>query len=191
LTLGIVYIFTNIVLWIWGPFSKMGSPPSFLKQTISVSGFIFPKYRLAIIVIGLVIFFLFWWLQDRTRVGSIIRAGMDDKQMTIGLGINYGLVSTSVFIIGTIMGGIAGFFGAPIVGLFPEMSMQILLIAMIVVVIGGIGKVQGALIGSLIIAYIDTFGKAFFPDFAMFTVYLIFIIMLLLKPNGILGRKTI
>ena len=116
---------------------------------------------------------------------------MDDKQMTIGLGINYGLVSTSVFILGSVMGGLAGFFGAPIVGLFPEMSMQILLLAMIVVVVGGIGKVQGAFVGSLVIAYIDTFGKSFFPDFAMFTVYLIFILMLIVKPTGILGRKTL
>ena len=169
----------------------MGSPPGFLKGSISVSGFMFPKYRLAIIVIGLIIFTILWWIQDKTRIGSIVRAGMDDKQMTIGLGVNYGLVSTCVFILGTVMGGIAGFFGAPIAGLFPEMSMQILLLAMIVVVIGGIGKVQGALVGSLVIAYISTFGNSYFPDFAMFTVYLIFIIMLLVKPMGILGRKTI
>jgi branched-chain amino acid transport system permease protein len=89
------------------------------------------------------------------------------------------------------MGGLAGFLGAPIIGIYPEISMSILLLAMIVVIVGGLGNIQGALIGSLIIGLIDTFGKAFFSDFAMFTVYLIFIIMLLAKPTGLLGRKKV
>ena len=89
------------------------------------------------------------------------------------------------------MGGLAGFLGTPLVGAFPEMSMDILLLAMIVAVIGGLGNIQGALLGSLIVGIIDTFGKAYFPNFATFTVYFIFIIMLLAKPTGLLGRNKI
>ncbi len=87
------------------------------------------------------------------------------------------------------MGGLAGFLGAPILGADPDMSMSILLLAMIVVVIGGLGSVHGALFGSLIIGVIDTFGNAYFPDFAMFTAYLIFIVVLIVRPTGLLGRK--
>ena len=109
LTLGLVYIFANAVLWIWGPWAKMGSPPAILSGPISIWGFTFPVYRLGLILIGLVIFAGLWWLQDKTRTGARVRAGMEDKEMTIGLGINYGFISTAVFILGAMMGGLAGF----------------------------------------------------------------------------------
>jgi branched-chain amino acid transport system permease protein len=191
LTLGLVYIFANAVLWIWGPYAKMGNPPAILSGSINIWGFTFPVYRLGIIFIGVVLFVILWWSLDKTRIGAKVRAGMEDKEMTIGLGINYGLISTAVFSMGAAMGGLAGFLGAPIVGAYPEMSMPILLLAMIVVVIGGLGTVKGALLGSLIIGLIDTFGKTYFPDFAMFTIYIIFIIALLIRPTGILGRKLV
>lgn len=191
LTLGLVYIFGNVVMWVWGPWSKMGTVPAILSGAISIGNFNFPFYRFGIIVIGLVIFLGLWWLLDRTRIGARVRAGMDDKEMTVGLGVDYALISTGIFILGAVMVGLAGFLSAPIIGAFPEMSMEILLVAMIVVVVGGLGNVQGALLGSLIIGIIDTFGRAYFPDFAMFTAYLIFIIMLLVKPTGLLGRKKI
>ena len=191
LTLGLVYIFGNVVMWIWGPWSKMGTGPAILSGAIGIGNYNFPFYRFGIIVIGLVIFVGLWWLHDKTRIGARIRAGMEDKEMTIGLGVNYGVISTAVFILGAMMGGLAGFLGAPIIGAFPEMSMEILLLAMIVVVVGGLGNVQGALLGSLIIGIIDTFGRAYFPDFSMFTAYLIFIIVLLAKPTGLLGRIKI
>jgi len=191
LTLGFVYIFTNVVLWIWGPWSKLGSSPAILSGSVNIGSYGFPVYRFGIIFVGLVFFFVLWWLQYKTRVGAKIRAGMDNKEMTLGLGINYGLISTAIFILGAMMGGLAGFLGAPVIGAFPEMSMPILLLAMIVVVVGGLGSVQGALLGSLIIGIIDTFGKAYFPDSAMFIIYLIFIIVLLVKPTGLLGRKMI
>lgn len=191
LTLGLVYIFANVVMWIWGPWSKIGKSPAILTGAVSIGDFNFPIYRFAIIAIGLVTFVGLWLLQDKTKIGARIRAGMDNKEMTSGLGVNYGLISTAIFILGAIMGGLAGFLGTPLVGAFPEMSMDILLLAMIVAVIGGLGSIQGALLGSLIIGIIDTFGKAYFPDFATFTVYFIFIIMLLAKPTGLIGRKRV
>ena len=191
LTLGLVYICANVVMWIWGPWSRIGKSPAILTDSVTIGDFNFSVYRFAIIAIGLVIFGGLWWLQDKTKIGARIRAGMDNKEMTTGLGVNYGMISTAIFILGAIMGGLAGFLGAPIIGAFPEMSMDILLLAMIVSVVGGLGSIQGALLGSLIIGIIDTFGKAYFPDFATFTVYFIFIIMLLAKPTGLIGRKQI
>jgi branched-chain amino acid transport system permease protein len=189
LTLGIVYVAANSALWVWGPIPQAIKAPAFLSGSITIGDYLFPLYRLWLIVIGLAIFFILWWLQDKTRIGAVIRAGMDDKEMTIGLGINYAAVSSGIFVVGAIMGGLAGYLGGPIVGVYPDISVSILLLAMIVVVIGGLGNAQGALLGSLIIGIVDTFGKFLFPDFSLFTVYLIFIIMLLVRPRGLLGKQ--
>jgi branched-chain amino acid transport system permease protein len=191
LTLGFVYIFGNLALWIWGPFPIMGHSPSFLSGTIPIADYNFPIYRFGLIFIGLTLFFGLWFLQDRTRLGARVRAGMDNKNMTQGLGINYGLIASGIFILGAAMGGLAGYLGAPILGAESTMSMPTELLAMVVVVVGGLGSVQGALIGSLIIGIMNTFGNTYFPDFSMFLVYFIFIVILLVRPTGLMGRKRI
>jgi branched-chain amino acid transport system permease protein len=191
LTLGLVYIFSNAVVWIWGPWSKIGDSPGILSGSVNIGTFAFSIYRFGLIFIGLIMFFGLRWLQGKTRIGAIIRAGMDNREMTTALGIDYGLVSTGIFIVGAAIGGLSGFLGTPIIGAFPEMSMDILLLAMIVVVVGGLGNVQGAFFGSIIIGVIDTFGKAYFPDLATFAIYFIFILMLLVRPTGLLGRRKI
>ena len=191
LTLGLVYIFSNVVTWVWGPWSLMGEVPAVLAGSVPIGSRNFPIYRFGLIAIGLVLFGGLWWLQNKTRIGARIRAGMDNKTMTMAMGVNYMLLSLAIFILGAAMGGLAGFLGSPIVGADPGMSMGILLMAMIVVVIGGLGNIQGALLGAVIIGIFDTFGKAYFSDFAMFLVYLIFIVVLLVRPNGLLGRKRI
>lgn len=188
LTLGFVYIFTNAALWVWGPIAKMGTPPSVLSGTTVVGDFHFPIYRLAVIIFGLLLAIGLWWCQDKTRVGAIMRAGMEDKEMIIGLGMNYRLISTAVFVLGAFLGGFAGFVGAPIFGVHFAMSFDILLLAMIVIVIGGVGTIQGTLLGAILVGLIDTVGKSFFPDFALFSLWAAFIVVLLVKPSGLLGR---
>jgi branched-chain amino acid transport system permease protein len=157
---------------------------------MDIAGMPFAKDRLVIIAIGIIIAVALWWLQDRTRVGAIVRAGMDDKETTTGLGINLNLVFTAVFILAAFIAGAAGVIGAQLLGAYSWLGTDILLYALIVVVVGGLGSVQGALLGGLIIGLIDTFGKALFPQFAMFTIYLAMIVILLAKPSGLLGRKT-
>jgi branched-chain amino acid transport system permease protein len=189
LTIGLSYAFANIVLWVWGPFAKIGQTPSGLNGSISVGDLSFPVYRIFIVGIGVIVLAVLWWLQDKTRIGAIIRAGMDNKDMTISLGINYTIVSTMVFTFGAMLGGIAGILGSPIIGAYSTMGDNLLLLAFIVVVVGGTGYVQGTMLGALIIGLMSTFGNAYFSSISLFTVYLIFIIMLLIRPNGILGRK--
>lgn len=188
LTLGLVYIFSNVILWLWGPMTQLGKAPSILQGVVNIGDSSYPLYRLGIILIGLAIFAGLWFFQEKTRTGSIIRAGMDDKQMIIGLGINYGLFSSFIFFLGAFLGGLAGFLGTPIIGIAPWLSFDILLFALIVIVVGGVGYVQGALAGAMLIGIFDSFGKAYFPDFASFTVYLAMIIILLSRPTGLLGR---
>ena len=119
LTIGFSYAIANIILWVWGPFAKMGMTPSAFTGVVRVGTLAFPIYRLVIIVIGLLVLALLWWMQDKTRVGAIIRAGMDNKEMTRSLGINYGVVSTLVFLFGAALAGFAGVLGTPILGAYP------------------------------------------------------------------------
>ena len=182
LTAGFIFILTNLVQWIFGPI-----PRDPIYTTLSVWPFpildlTYPIFRITIIVIGIIIYIVFWWLEDYTRMGAIVRAGMDDKEMTMGLGINLGLVTAVVFFFGTSITGIAGVIGIQLLGADLELSLSILKFALVVVVVGGVGSVHGALLGSMLIAFIDTFGKALFPEFAMFTIFLAMIIILLLDP---------
>jgi branched-chain amino acid transport system permease protein len=191
LTLGFVYIFSALAYQVWGSYPLLGQVPPTLKFSIPMGELAFPFYRLVLIGIGLAVFIASWWLQERTRAGAIVRAGMDDREMTMGLGINYALVSSGVFFIGAALAGFAGFLGSPITGASWDMGFPILILALIVVVIGGVGRVQGTFLGALLIGLIDSLGKTFFPAFAAFTVYVFFILVLLFRPTGLLGKVEI
>ena len=190
LTFGFVYILANLSLWVWGPLSRAPfTAPSF-TGSLAVGDISFPTARFVIIATGLVLAVGLWWLQNRTRTGAILRAGMDDREMTMGLGINLERVAIAVFFLGSFIAGAAGVIGAQLLGANLQLDINILLLALVVVVLGGMGSVEGALLGSMIIGLIDTFGKALFPDFAMFSIYLAMIVVLMAKPTGLLGRRV-
>ena len=188
LTIGFIYILTNLAQWAWGPMPLSGVIPSVLSGSIPVGGVTLPVFRLTIIVFGLIAAAGLWLFQERTRVGAIIRAGMDNKEMTAGLGINLTVVFTGVFALGAFVAGFCGLIGAPLLGINLAIGWDALLLAMIVVIVGGTGSIQGALAGGLVIGLVDAYGKAFFPEFAYFTMYLVLIIILLFRPSGLLGR---
>ncbi len=190
LTIGVSYMIANMVLWVWGPRAQIAQTPEILTGTLAVGSLSFPIYRIFICGMGLVVLALLWWIQDRTRWGAIIRAGMDNKEMTVSLGINYGLVSTLVFILGIALAGVAGILGAPILGVYPSMGDNLLLLTLIVVVVGGTGYIQGTMLGALVIGLLDTFGKAYVPEAALFFAYIVFLVILLVRPSGLIGRKV-
>jgi branched-chain amino acid transport system permease protein len=189
LTFGFVYILSNIVIWVWGGHRRLQFTAPYLFGSVDIGGVSFAKDRLAIIGVGVIIAILLWYLQNRTRIGAIIRAGMDNKEITMGLGINLELVSAFVFFLGAFIAGFAGVIGAQLLGAYSWLGTDILLYALIVVVVGGLGSVEGALLAGLVIGLVDTFGKALFPQLAMFTIYFAMIVILLVKPSGLLGRK--
>lgn len=166
----------------------MGSEPSVLAGSVDMGGLLFPVYRLAIIGIGIVVFLGLLWFQEKTRGGAIIRAGMDDKQMVTGLGINYGLVSSLVFILGAAIAGLAGFLGAPVIGASADQVTSMLLMALIIIIVGGVGYVQGTLIGALVIGLADSLGKGYFPFLASIIPYVVMVFVLLARPYGLFGR---
>ena len=189
LTFGFVYIFMDLSKWVWGGDPLSLAKPALLNGSITILGDSFPIYRLAIIIIGSLIAILLWLFQEKTLIGAIVRAGVDDRQMVTGLGINITLISTGVFALGAFMAGFGGVVGGPILGAYQGMDLEVLILALVVVVVGGLGSLQGALLGSLLIGMLDNFGKALFPDLAMVTIFLAMAVILLLKPSGLLGKK--
>ncbi len=188
LTIGFIYILTNLTQWIWGPIPQSGIVPSILSGSIPLGKIYIPIFRLAIIAFGIVAALSLWFFQEKTRVGALIRAGMDNKEMTMGLGINLKVVFSGVFALGAFIAGFCGLIGAPLLGINLGVGWEALLLAMIVVIVGGTGSVQGALVGGLIIGLVDAYGKAFFPEFAYFSMYIVLIIILLFRPSGLMGR---
>lgn len=189
LTFGFVYILSNLCLWIWGGWPRMPFTAKFLSGSFEILGRTYPKARLALIVVGLILAFVLWWLQDRTRIGAMVRAGMDNKEMAMGLGINLERLFAIVFFVASFIAGLAGVIGAQLLGVYNALGLEILLLALIVIIVGGVGSIQGALLGGLIIGIVDAFGRALFPRLAMFTMYFTMIVILLLRPRGLLGRK--
>lgn len=188
LTIGFIYILTNLVHWVWGPVPMSGVIPSILSGSIPVGRINLPVFRLAIIAFGIVAAIVLWLFQEKTRVGAIIRAGMDNKEMTMGLGINLKVIFSGVFALGAFVAGFCGLIGAPLLGINLGIGWDALLFAMIVVIVGGTGSVQGALTGGIVIGLVDAYGKAFFPELAYFTIYLVLITILLFRPSGLMGR---
>ena len=188
LTIGFVYVLMNIVQWIWGPLPQSGIVPDVLGGSIPIANMKIPVFRLATIIIGLAAAVLLWLFQEKTRIGAIIRAGMDNQEMTRGLGIRLPVIFTGVFAFGAFIAGCCGLFGAQSLGISLDLGWDVLLLSMMVVVIGGTGSIQGALVGGLIIGLTETLGKMFFPDLAYFTMYALLIIVLIFRPTGLVGR---
>jgi len=190
LTYGFVYILTNICIWIWGGRYRLQFTAPYIFGSVDLGDFSFPLTRIVITGLGFIIAASLWYLQNKTRIGAIVRAGMDDKEMIQGLGINLNVVVMLVFFIASFIAGFAGVIGAQLLSTYPGIGLDVLLQALVVIIVGGVGSIQGALLGGLLIGLIDTFGKALFPGLAMFTIYLAMIVVLLFKPSGLLGRKV-
>jgi len=187
LTFGVVYILTDVTRMIWGGDPYGISPPPFLAGSIEIMGRLFPIYRLALIPIGLTVALGLWLFQAKTRLGAIVRAGVDDREMAGVIGINIKLLSTLVFGGGVLLAGFGGVMASPIIAVVPGLDWEILNLALVVVVVGGMGSLRGALVGSLLIGLADSLGKFLFPEIAIVLTFLILAIVLLIKPSGIFG----
>jgi branched-chain amino acid transport system permease protein len=164
-------------------------PPIFSGST-SIFGQTFPIYRLVVIIVGITIAVLLWLIQDKTRWGAIIRAGLSDKEMIGALGVNIKIVFTIVFVIGGILAGFGGVVAAPILGIYPSMEFQTLILALVVLVIGGLGSIAGTLVASVLVGVLETFSRFLFPELSMFLIFGLMAIILVFKPNGLLGKKV-
>jgi branched-chain amino acid transport system permease protein len=188
LTFGFVLIIADLCLWIWGGNPQALPKPTALRGSIWVGTLVFPTYRIFVIVVGVAVAVGLWIFQEKTKFGAIVRAGVDDEEMLRGKGINIQMVFTGVFALGALLAGLGGIIGGPFVGVFPGVDISMLMLALVVVIIGGVGSLRGAFIGSLFVGLIDNFGKALFPELSLFTLFAPMAIVLAIRPTGIFGR---
>lgn len=184
-----VYILADVCKSVWGGNPIGISAPKILAGSITIGGLLFPLYRLLIVLIGSFIAVALWFFQEKTILGAVIRAGVDDKEMVSGFGINIKMLNTVVFAFGSLLAGLAGFIGSPILFVYPRVSWDILILSMMVVVIGGMGSLGGALIGSVIIGLTDSLAKFFIPSAATALTFSVMVVFLIFRPFGIFGAS--
>ncbi len=187
LTFGFTFIIADAVKWVWGSEIRDLAVPALLSGVFEIGALVVPKYRLVVIAFGGLIALLLWLFLERSRVGAMVRAGVDDAFTAAGIGINVPMLFAAIFALGVGLAAIGGTVAAPILGLYIGLDIEILIPAFIVVVIGGMGSLRGAFVASVLVGMVDTFGKAYFPDLALFIVYLLMVIVLLTRPNGLFG----
>jgi branched-chain amino acid transport system permease protein len=190
LTIGVLFILENLDLWIFGTHPRSPFVPKIISFAIPFFGNDVPIYRFIIIGIGIAMYaglLLFY----KTRLGIIIRAGMDDGQMVKGMGLNLAKVQIGVFAAASALAGVAAMLAAPLIGLDKSMDWNILTFALIITVVGGAGSLAGAFLLAWIIGLVTAFGKILFPEISLFILYFIMVITLVIKPTGLLGKKDV
>jgi branched-chain amino acid transport system permease protein len=190
LTLGMSFVIADIVSAIWGNDFRSVRPPEFLRGSVHVFGDSYPTYRLAVIVIGLALAGLVYVLFERTRLGAIVKAAVQDRTMVSALGINVTLVLTLVTAFGAALATFGGVIGAPILNVRPGLDSEVLILALIVVVVGGLGSIRGAFVGALLIGQVRALGVALVPELASFLLFGAMALVLLFRPEGLFGEAT-
>ncbi len=206
-TFGLILFFNELTALIWGRGSLYTSLPSWLQGHVTLfTGSRYPLYRLVILGVGLAVAVVLWYVVTRTRLGMLIRAGASNRTMVAALGVNIRLLYTVVFGFGAALAGLAGLMAGPIYAVQPGMGEIVLIQAFVVIVIGGIGSIRGALVGAVIVGLVDTMGRAFLkpllatlisptaaeaagPALASMLIYLLMAVVLALKPAGLFQSR--
>src|SRR5881397_3346357 len=188
LTLGLAFIIADVCLMVWTGDPWQPSAPSELRGAVQAFGMFFPRYRLAILAVAVVIAIALWIMVDWTRLGAMIRAGVDDPAIARVVGIKVSQLFTLVFCLGAALAAFAGVMGAPYLSVYPGLDFEMLPLALIVVILGGTGSLLGALVGSFLIGFLYNFGQAMFPDLAYVILFLPMLLVLVLRPQGLFGR---
>jgi branched-chain amino acid transport system permease protein len=188
MTMGFALLFRDLAFVIWGgdPFA-LPYPP-LLRGSVEVGEIVFPTYRLFVILVAAIVGLGLWLLNEKTLIGARLRAAVDDPEMAAGTGTNVALQSGLVFAAGAGLAAFGGVMGGPILGGYPGMDFDLLPLAFVVVIIGGMGSLKGAFIGSVVVGLIDNFGKALVPELSYFTLFAPMVIVLAFKPTGLYGR---
>jgi branched-chain amino acid transport system permease protein len=188
MTVGFALMFQDIALLVWGGDPYSIPVPAALQGVVLVGALRFPAYRLFIIGVAILVGAALWLVLDKTRVGAMIRAAVDDREMAQGVGIRVPAVSMGVFALGAALAALGGVIGGGFLGVYPGADFEVLPYAFVVVIVGGLGSLPGAMVGSLLVGLLDNFGKALFPELSYFTLFAPMALILALKPTGLFGR---
>ena len=191
LTVGLSLIFADLALARWGGDPILLDRPSQFANTVELGGVTYPEFRLLVLALGVLLAAAMWILQSRTRIGAIIRAGVDDREMVSALGINVNAVFTGVFVFGAFLAGMTGVIGGVFLSLYPGADGEILNFALVVVILGGLGDLRGAIVGSLLVGLIDSFGRSLTPSLSYFLLFAPMALILIFRPRGLFGRATV
>ena len=189
-TLGVAFIIADFCLMVWGGDPIPVPTPPALQDPLTVAGFMFPAYRLVLVGIAIAAAVALYLLMERTRLGAMIRAGVDDMDMARAVGIPVSRLFTTVFCLGAGLAGAGGILGGPMLSAYPGLDADMLPLALIVVILGGVGSLFGAFVGSFIIGFVYTFGIALAPDLAYVILFLPMIFVIAFRPRGLFGRAT-
>ena len=188
ITMGFALIFQDVSLLIWGGDPFTISVPKALSGSLVMGHLYFPKYRVFIVVMAVLIGLALWLFQSKTRTGSMIRAAVDHEEMARGMGINVPVVYVGVYALGAFLAAVAGVVGGGFLSVYPGLDFEILPYAFVVVILGGRGSLKGAVVGGLVVGLIDTFGKVLFPELSYFTLFAPMVLILALRPVGLFGK---
>lgn len=185
-TFSFTLVFGDLVKLIWGSDYRSLNPPEFLRGSVSMPGLLLPRYNLFLLVVGPLVATGLWFLTAKTKIGKIARAAAVDREMVGAIGINVSWVFAAVFVIGCYLGGLGGALVAPTQNITQGMDHTIIIEAFLIVIIGGLGNIWGALLGALIFGLTDAIGILVWPQFAIVFPYVAVIIVLLFRPKGLL-----
>ena len=186
---GFALIFQDLALLVWGGDPFLIPVPGVLSGAVRFGDLAFPSYRIFVLVAAAVVAAVLWLLLERTRAGATIRAAIDNSEMAQGVGINVPAVVAGVFAAGAFLAALGGVIGGGFIGLYPGVDFEILPYAFVVVIVGGLGSLPGAVAGSLLVGLLDNFGKALFPELSYFTLFAPMALILALRPTGLFGRS--
>jgi len=191
LTVGVAFVIGDVALRVWGgDFLKVPVPVSLRGATELPGGLVYPTYRLALILFGAVVGALLWILYRKTQIGAVVRAGVDDREQVAATGINVDRLFMMVSALASFLAGMAGVAGGAFLTLYPGAEWEILVYALVVVIVGGLGSLGGAMIGALIVGLLDAYGRWLLPEFSYFVLFAPMAVLLLVRPRGIAGKEA-
>jgi branched-chain amino acid transport system permease protein len=190
LTVGLAFVIGDVALTIWGGDNLKVPVPMALRGAVELpGGIIYPSFRLLLIALGVLVGALLWVLYRKTQIGAVVRAGVDDREMVNAVGINVDLLFVLVSALASFLAGTAGVVGGAFLTLYPGAEWEILVYALVVVIFGGLGSLEGAMIGALLVGLLDAYGRWLLPEFSYFVLFGPMALLMLFRPRGIFGRE--
>jgi len=189
LTVGIAFVIGDVALSIWGGDNLKIAVPMFMRGAVELpGGIMYPAFRLMLILFGVIVGIILWLLYHKTQIGAVVRAGVDDREMVGATGINVDRLFMMVSALASFLAGMAGVVGGAFLTLYPGAEWEILVFALVVVIVGGLGSLEGAMIGALIVGLLDSYGRWLLPEFSYFVLFGPMALLLLFRPTGLFGK---
>jgi branched-chain amino acid transport system permease protein len=190
LTVGVAFVVGDVALAIWGGDNLKIPVPPFLRGAVELpGGMYYPKYRFVLIFFGVLVGAVLWLLYRKTQIGAVVRAGVDDREQVSATGINIDRLFVITSGLASFLAGIAGVVGGAFLTLYPGAEWEILVYALVVVIVGGLGSLEGAMIGALIVGLLDAYGRWLLPEFSYFVLFGPIALLMLFRPRGLFGTE--